>query len=202
LDTIDKLFEKVMNYKPSFSSIVIRLALLAILFTSAQTVSAHGQDQTLELSHVTVGPYYLSVWSSPSILRAGEIHFAAAVTNEQGLPVPDCDVSLQIVSLMQEEKPITLIAHQTTGDLTNRQETQLNLLATGSYRVIVTVMDSAGLGNEASFDIEITAVPLSLEILLYASISFTVVVVLGLLKQGLVLFKLWQPTAVKRRPIR
>jgi hypothetical protein len=103
---------------------------------------------------------------------------------------------------MQEEKPITLIAHQTTGDLTNRQETQLNLLATGSYRVIVTVMDSAGLGNEASFDIEITAVPLSLEILLYASISFTVVVVLGLLKQGLVLFKLWQPTAVKRRPIR
>ena len=123
---------------------------------------------------------------------------ATAVTDEQGYYVTNCDVQLQIVSLTSEQSPITLI---TTPNIANEYEAQLNLLTPGFYQVNVSVIDPAGLEDEVSFNIEITTVPLGTEILLYTSIGFTVVVAVWLLKQGLVLFNLWQPTIVQRRPI-
>ena len=190
---------KAMHHSLSFSRIVSGLALLVLLVTSTQPVAAHGQGQTLELAQAPVGPYYLSVWSAPAILRPGEIHLAAVVTDEAGQPVPDCDVSLEIVPLTREQKPITVMAQPLTDGKDYRHEAQLNLPTIGSYQVVVTVRDPAGLGDEARFNIEITAVPPGTKILLYISIGLTVVVALELLKRGLILFKLWQPTAVTHR---
>ena len=176
--------------------------LLAIALGYAAPVFAHGSSKIAELYLVPVGPYYLSVWSSPGVLRTGEIHVATAVMDEESVAVLDCNVVITLTSLDSTQEPIVLTTRVPTEATNFEHEIEYVMEEPGRYKVQVNVEDPSGNGGTADFDIEVIALSIWTKVFLYFTAFFTSFAGLMLAKQGLILFGLWKPKQLNRSIVR
>ena len=140
--------------------LVVVMALLAVA-GATQPVQAHGGG-TPQLVNAEAGPYWVSVWTQPDPLRAGDMHVSVAVSEapRPGAPegsagdlVLDARVHVQ-VQPMRGSGP-TLTAEATHEDAVNKlfYEADLDLPGDGYWEVVISVEGPLGAGS-ASFDVE------------------------------------------------
>jgi|TARA_B100001971_G_scaffold62948_1_gene57983 hypothetical protein len=125
-------------------------ALSALLI--AGVAAAHGGG-TPQLSGVTAGPYWLTVWTNPEPVRAGELHVTVGVGGADGAPVLDAEVQVEISAL--PNGGVSLSGAATSAQSTNKflYEVDFELPESGLYLVSVKVSGAEGHGA-ASFELQ------------------------------------------------
>ena len=125
-------------------------ALSALLI--AGVAAAHGGG-TPQLSGVTAGPYWLTVWTSPEPVRAGELHVTLGVGGADGAPVLDAEVQVEISPL--PNGGVSLTGAATSAQSSNKflYEVDFELPESGLYLVTVKVSGPEGRGA-ASFELQ------------------------------------------------
>jgi surfeit locus 1 family protein len=127
-------------------------ALLAGLLWAASAVTAaqaHGGG-VLQIGGAVAGPYQLTIWTSPSAVRAGSpLHVTVGVAGADGAPVLDAAVLVELVASQEE---VVATAPATTAQSVNKLFYEADLIAPeeGSYDARVLVSGPAGQG-EAGF---------------------------------------------------
>ena len=191
--------------KTSRRTITFLLLILFLTLGIVSPVMAHGDGEKLEISYVPIGPYKISAWSLPGVLRTGEVHFATAVVDDNLEPVTDCDIKIQLTPLDENGSPLLLQTRAPIPETLFRHEIEEDIYEPGRYQVTVLLTDPKGNEGQTSFEVEIIEIPLYIKIPLFASMAFVAVVGLMLVQKGIVLFGLWQPKKAKkpvlRRPV-
>jgi hypothetical protein len=118
----------------------------------AGVAAAHGGG-TPQLSGVTAGPYWLTVWTSPEPVRAGELHVTLGVGGADGAPVLDAEVQVEISPL--PNGGVSLTGAATSAQSSNKflYEVDFSLPESGRYLVTVKVSGPEGSGA-ASFELQ------------------------------------------------
>lgn len=164
------------------------LVLAFLLTMTIQVASAHGQDRTLQLSNATAGPFQVTVWTAPGVLRAGEIHVEAAVIGADGAPVRDVLVQVDVLSSDGETVALTTTAYPAVETNGITQEAAFILRDAGDYKVIVTILGADGSSGQAAFPVEVirvaNAIRLGLHSLMFASVLTSV----WMIREGI---KIW-----------
>lgn len=138
------------------------LALLlaaGLLLLLVPLTAAHGGG-TPQLVNEPVGPYWLSVWTSPEPPRAGEpLHLTLALAEpgtgrEAGAPVLGATVTISLAAAQGSAAPLTVAA--TNANSANRlfYEADVTLPQPGAWTVSIDVAGTDG-GGSGSFDLEI-----------------------------------------------
>lgn len=175
-----------MQHKANRSPLlIIRIAIFAVLLQLvwAQPVWAHGSDGRLQVSGVPVGPYNVFVWTTPGILRTGEIHVETGISRG-ATPVTDCLVSVRITP---PNGSAALEQLASAADPANgfRHEAAFHLAESGRYQVVVSVFDPAGGGGETAFDITVSRLPLWTMLLFHLLVGASVLFAVWFIRRGL-----------------
>ena len=91
------------------------LFLALILGYISGVAQAHGGGVP-RLTNAEVGPYWVSVWTQPDPLRAGEVHFTVAVSEpglngrEVGAPILDATLELWLIPLNDKQQQMNVWA--------------------------------------------------------------------------------------------
>jgi hypothetical protein len=123
-------------------------------------VQAHGGG-TPQLTNADAGPYWVSVWTQPEPLRAGEVHVTVAVSEpgetntsgrEAGAPVLGADVQVEFsrtASSSEKAPGQPIFVYATHESAANKllYEADLTLPTSGEWQVRVTVEGPAGQGS-------------------------------------------------------
>ncbi len=119
----------------------------------AGVAAAHGGG-TPQLSGANAGPYWLTVWTSPEPVRAGEMHVTVGVGRADGAPVLDADVQVEISAL--PNGGVSLSGAATSAQSSNKflYEVDFSLPESGRYLVTVKVSGAEGRGA-ASFELHV-----------------------------------------------
>jgi hypothetical protein len=164
------------------------LALIAILGISltVEPALAHGGGRTLHMDNAPAGPFHLSVWTSPEIRRAGEIHVEIQVVNEDGAVDTNCLVWVRLIPLDQDGPGWTQLAPPAHGG--TEMEAVFRLDQPGRYAVEVEVtgLDAAGrsAGGQVGFSLDVVPVTPLLQGLLIGQMLATVAAGLWFAEQG------------------
>jgi hypothetical protein len=146
----------------------------------APRLAAHGGG-IVHLTATPTGPYLLTVWVSPSVVRAGQtIHVSAAVEMD-GEPVLDAEV---LVNLTHTDPGNSIQSSAATTDQSvNKLLYEADLLVSepGTYVVNIVVAGSEGAG-ESAFSIEVK--PEADNNLWLIGLSIIVVISVGLFRRG------------------
>ncbi|MCI0725425.1 MAG: hypothetical protein L0332_01675 [Chloroflexi bacterium] len=142
------------NSPSSRLPIFVSLLLLALLL-SFRPVSAHGGDALLQLANAPAGPFRLSVWTYPPVLRPGAVHFTVSVMGAaSSILTPDTAVVIQATPNDEHMAPVT--SQAILEPESRLYEADLVIQGTGRYQVAVQVSDS-GRQGQATFDIEVVS---------------------------------------------
>jgi hypothetical protein len=161
-------------------------SMICLLLTlTVQSAGAHGEDRTLYLSDVLVGSYTISAWTSPAVLRTGEIHIEVSLLDMNGVPVQDALVYVTVSPLDGMGEPLSVLAHPDHSSYSFSQEAAFWLDQPGNCRVDITVADLDGHYGNTSFDIEILSVPLAVRALLYVQIGASLIAGIWIVKVGI-----------------
>jgi hypothetical protein len=161
-------------------------SMICLLLTlTVQSAGAHGEDRTLYLSDVVVGSYTISAWTSPAVLRTGEIHIEVSLLDMNGVPVQDALVYVTVSPLDGMGEPLSVLAHPDHSSYSFSQEAAFWLDQPGNCRVDITVADLDGHYGNTSFDIEILSVPLAVRALLYVQIGASLIAGIWIVKVGI-----------------
>lgn len=118
-------------------------------------VSAHGGG-TMQVAGAAAGPYRVTVWTAPSVARAGNpFHVTVAVASADGQdPILDAEVMVSLSPLESGESTLTRAA--TTDQSANKlyYETDFTVANGGLYEVRVSVRGPQGEGA-VSFETEL-----------------------------------------------
>jgi len=158
-----------------------RYAVLIILLVLAswQTAAAHGGG-TVQVSRAPAGPYLVTVWLSPTPVRAGRpFHLSISVVSDDGreTPVLDAQVAVQLTAGDSE----AVVASTTApASAANRliYEADLTAPEPGAYRADITISGPAGEG-EIALDIAVEP-PAGINWLTIVLISLGIAVIIGL----------------------
>jgi hypothetical protein len=173
--------------------------LLFSVFFGYKQVFAHGEGKQLEVAEQPIGDLSLSVWSTPDILRPGEIHFIATISDNASLPVLDCKVVVRVTSdvdpsfLQESEASIADLSVNGT------YEAMFDLNEPGIYQVEVEVTEPKNLTYLSNFNIQVVPVSLLAKGLIQFQIGLSIVIGAWLLQQGLVIFGVWKPAKIVNR---
>jgi len=133
--------------------VALVVALTALLFSS--TMAAAHTEGVMQLAAEQVGPYMLTVWTSPDPAEVGELHVAMAVVlAEDASPVLEADV---LVRLTEQDSKVTFSGSATTENSENKflHEAILEVDESGTYLVEIFVEGADGGTGEASFPLVI-----------------------------------------------
>lgn len=145
----------VANKARALIGSAVALLLLALLL-SARPAAAHGDDAVLQLANEPAGPFRLSVWTYPAVLRAGAVHFTVSVLDAVGSPLaPNTAVVIQAAPY--DEQMATVSAQAILLPAISFYEADLLIQGSGSYLVTVQVADGIGRQGQATFDIEVVS---------------------------------------------
>lgn len=139
------------------------LALLlaaGLLLLLVPLAAAHGGG-TPQLVNEPVGPYWLSVWTSPEPPRAGEpLHLTLALAEpgtgrEAGPPVLGATVTISLAPAQSSTAPLTVAA--TNANSANRlfYEADVTPPQPGRYTVSIAVTGPDGSGS-LTFDLDVS----------------------------------------------
>jgi hypothetical protein len=146
-----------------------------------RTAMAHGSDRLLHRQAVAIGGDSLTVWTSPSRLRPGEVHVDVQIVAADGTLVNDHFVQVRITPLGEQgtaqqtiAQPLPLDDRVVNGRLVNggvvnggivngvmnqtTHEARFRIDETGTYEVAVDVSDQTAYLGGVNFAIEITPV--------------------------------------------
>jgi hypothetical protein len=133
------------------------ILVLLVLLLSFRPAAAHSEDAVLRLSNASAGPFTLNVWTYPSLLRPGSIHFSVSVFEAgSGEPVP-VSVYVRATPLGEHNhaEPASSLA---VLDLESwLYETNLLIQEPGPYQVTVQTTDADGRQGEAAFEIKVVS---------------------------------------------
>lgn len=157
-------------------------AALLLLLTFCQTfvpAAAHSEDAVLQVANTPAGPFTLSIWTYPALLRAGTIHFSVLVVDTAtGQPIPDAAVLITAQRNDAHNHTAAVQSHTFLDPISLFQETDLPLLSPGPYQVTVQVTDHNGAQGQTVFPLEIVSA---------TGYKWLVIILLG----QAVLFGLW-----------
>ena len=163
------------------------LQLFLLIALGVQPVAAHTEDAIEQLSQVPMGPYRMTVWTYPGVMRAGAIHYTVALvdTTADLQPLNHANVLIKAMPLTGQAAEISDTAVQGV-DLTNPSfyETDLVLTKRGDYQIEVTLQDLSGQIYTQSFQIEIVS-GTSLKVVITLFLVLTVTFTLWFLKESL-----------------
>lgn len=176
------------------SALWLFLALLFLL--PIARVAAHGEGQTLLVDHAPIGEFFLTVWAQPAVLRPGEVHFSAEVTDGTAAIVDGCTFEFAIRHLGEAgPAPVTLLSPP------GPNEVAIILDASGRYDATVMVTEPGGAGQMKQFEFEIAELPRTARLTVQILTLGSMVVGAWLLMEGVRTFNLWRPDGRSpRRP--
>jgi hypothetical protein len=145
------------------------------LIVLVRPAAAHGDVRVLQLAGATAGPYRLTVWTSPEILRTGEIHVEVAVEDRVGGPAGPAVVQVTMSPLDGTGQTLTALARPGGETGRPRQEAALVVDRPGRYRVEVAVSGRSGAVGSVGFPVEVLQVPVAVRLLLYVQFAGAVV---------------------------
>lgn len=139
------------------------VAFVLALSLSTSTARAHGGG-TAQLTNEDIGPYWISVWTSPEPVREGTLHVTVSVAEpgeegerQAGPPVLDATVDLLLIP--PEGTMDAVSAEATTEQSANKlfYEADMQLPAAGEWRAHIDVQGEEGSG-QAAFDLAVQPV--------------------------------------------
>ena len=165
--------------------LIVRIAILAVLLQLvwAQPVGAHGSDGRLQVSGAPVGSFHVFIWTTPGILRTGEIHVETGIS-QGATPVTDCLVTVRITP---PDGGAALEQLASAAEPANgfRHEAAFHLKESGRYQVVVSVLDPAGGGGETAFEMTVTRLPLWTMLLFQLLVGASVLFAVWFIRRGL-----------------
>jgi hypothetical protein len=174
----------------------ILIGMLVMLWQlgGVRIASAHGIDRLLQEEQVSIGDCLLTIWTSPSRWRPGEVHVDVQVRQSDGtlstkqfvqvLVTPEGQRSAAQKSIAQ---PLE-ISSATQNAATH--EARFHLTQSGNYEVTVAVSDKLAYLGGVSFEIEVVPVSLATKILLHLLLLGSLVVGYWLMSIGK---RVWLP---------
>jgi hypothetical protein len=150
-----------------------------------QPAEAHGNDRTIYLSNVPVGSYTLDVWTSPAVLRAGEIHVEIALFDQGGEPVQNALAYVTMTPLDGMGEPSSVLAYRTEGA---SQEAAFRVDQPGRCRVEIRIAGVDGEQGHAAFEVEVIRVPTLIQALFYIQILASLVAGIWIMKMGIIVW--------------
>jgi hypothetical protein len=140
-------------------SLALACAILLIGSLSRKAY-AHGGG-TIQIADSEVGPYLVTVWTSPPKARVGEaLHVTVGVNQElDGIPNPVLDALISVDLLTGDEATLLQSDRATTDQSVNKllYEADLTIARTGSYLVRVQVTGPEGEGGTVSFPLDVAS---------------------------------------------
>ncbi len=146
---------------------------------------AHGNERTLQRT-VTVGTYRASIWTSPPILRTGEVHVEAILHDQQGKLAQTGLVHITLTGV-DRQLPVRSALANPVGGIKGIWAAAFHLPEPGDYRVEVAIIDGAN-GGTVDFEIEIIRVARLIRVLLFMQLMVSGVAALWLLQKGLTIW--------------
>lgn len=135
-------------------------ALAFVLALSASAARAHGGG-TAQLTNEDIGPYWISVWTSPDPVREGTLHVTISVAEpggagerQAGPPILDATVELLLIPPDQTMDAVSATA--TTEQSANKlfYESDMQLPVAGDWLVQIDVQGGEGRG-QAQFELDV-----------------------------------------------
>lgn len=167
-----------------FSVIALVLVFMCVY---SLPVAAHGAGGLLQIDKLPLGPYTVMIWTSPSILRPGAVHVETTVLRGEHR-VTNCRIKVLLTPLDQAGPLLQAEAGPANATNEFRHEAAFALDEPGRYAVSVSILDPAGRGGDASFEMEIRRVPAFVQGLIYLQIVIITLAALWILKTGSELF--------------
>ena len=171
--------------------LVLPIFLCLVLLSPVSSLQAHGGG-LLRVASEPVGPYKVSVWTSPTRLESGNPgHITVSVGDEADAPILDANVLVQMYSAETGELVSSGLA--TTAQSTNKlfYESDMILPEIGRYTISVQISGPQGNGT----------VTFPLEVLPAGNTNWFLLgfIVLGL-AISMFLFRLWEKQSAASVP--
>jgi hypothetical protein len=131
--------------------------LLAFVLVT-QSVRAHGGFGLYQIRGAPAGPYALHVWTSPGLLRTGEVHVDTAIFDAAGQPALQPWVHVGFTPLEGDAPPLFAMAGPPADEFPYVRGASLRIESPGAYRLAVTVHDGAGIAGSVATDLRVQAV--------------------------------------------
>lgn len=157
---------------------------LALLLVAALAAPMLANGGTVRISEAPVGPWRVTVYSSPTPLRTGEIDISALVQDSADALV-DLPIAVEATAVRGASPAIRREA--TRGQATNKlfKAAKFEVAAPGQWRFVVTVgPDGAGRGGQVSFQATVAKSTILDRPYLLAALVLLPLVVLGWLWLG------------------
>ncbi len=126
-------------------------AIVIALLLAASPVWANGG--TIQVPEQPVGPYLVTVSTSPSPFRAGPVDISVYVANTQGNRIDDAQVMITTEPLGHTASGGSYPATRDQADIKDFYAAKFNLPAPGRWRITVDVQGPQG-GGATAFEVE------------------------------------------------
>lgn len=157
------------------------LALLGLLLVAAAPALANGG--TVRISRAPVGPWFVTVYSSPTPLRTGEVDISALVQDSADA-VLDVAVAVRAEALDTVAEAVAMAA--TRDQATNKlfKAAKFDVGVPGRWRFRIRVGDIGGDGGEVQFEADVVKRSILDRPLLLAVLVLLPLLVLGRVLRG------------------
>jgi hypothetical protein len=157
------------------------LALLGLLLAMAVPALANGG--TVRISSAPVGPWFVTVYSSPTPLRTGEVDISALVQDSADAVL---DVTVAVHAEALDTVADAIIAPATRAQATNKlfKAAKFDIEVPGRWRFRVRVGGVDGVGGEVGFEADVVRRSILDRPLLMAFLVVLPIVVLARLLLG------------------
>lgn len=172
----------------------LAVAVLLWLILPVLNAAAHGDGQRQLLQRAPVGELFLDVWVQPAVLRPGEIHFVARVTDDDESVVDGCQFRYDIRPLDGAGEPAVPMPSWSTDD---ESENAVTIDDAGRYGVTVTVAEPGGVEQRQYFELEVTGLAPAARWFLQGLALLSLLVGAWLASEGARIFGLWQPAGAR-----
>lgn len=162
------------------------LQLFLLLIIPTKLAMAHTEDAVVQLSQVPVGPYEMTVWAYPGIMRAGSIHYTVFITDVANAePLDNATILIEATPLSGRGDVVSANAVQgSDGANPSFYETDLALKEEGIYQIRIVVQDLSEQMYTQQFQIEVVSIA-SLKIILSVFSIITVVIIVWFVIESL-----------------
>ncbi|MEZ4732406.1 MAG: hypothetical protein R3E79_35285 [Caldilineaceae bacterium] len=161
---------------------LVTLALTLVL-SGTLPVIAHGSGGTLQIDGAVLGPYTVMIWTSPSILRPGEVHVETIVLRGRS-KVTDCQIAVTITPLDDLGHALRADAGAANAANEFRHEAAFQLDKPGRYDVVVSIRDAAARGGDVPFEMTIIRLPGFVQGFIYLQVVVVALAALWTVKMG------------------
>ncbi|MFQ5398165.1 MAG: hypothetical protein ACE5E7_01050 [Anaerolineae bacterium] len=158
---------------------VLLIIMLGLALARWQTAAAHGGGM-VQVSREPAGPYLVTVWLSPTPVRAGKpFHLSISIVSDDGRETPVLDAQVAVQLSARDSKAV-VTSTTAPASAANRLIYEVDLTAPeqGAYRADITINGPAGEG-EIGLDIAVEP-PAGVNWLTIVLISLGIAVIIGL----------------------